>query len=116
MKIKTILAVVDVDHFQEDVKNAIAVCQSIDAHLSATVVAIDQSPYAGAYGEAAVTAWFEEREAALANLARQVETVKKMLAVTTTSEHAWNDLKIGNRSRIDIEDRDRLWFPQRNEI
>lgn len=106
MKFKTILTVVDVDHFQKDMKNAIALCQSIDAHLAATVVAVDQSPYAGAYGEAAVTAWLEEREAAVANLARQVEMVKEMLKASGLSydvtdlntEFAWADEDIAQRA------------------
>lgn len=106
MEFKTVLAVVDVDHFQEDVKNAIALCQSIDAHLSVTVVDIDQSPYAGSFGEAAVTAWLEEREAALANLVKQVETVKEVLKPSGLSydvqdlytEFAWADEDIAQRA------------------
>jgi len=106
MKFKTVLAVVDVDHLREDVENAVALCQSIDAHLSVTIIAVDQSPFVGAYGEAAVTAWLEDRERDLANLARQVETVKEMLKPSGVSyevddlytELAWVDEDIARRA------------------
>ena len=44
------------------------------------------------------------------------EPIEKMLAVAAADEHAMNDLEISDRSGIDVEDRDRLWSPERNEI
>ncbi|NLS08237.1 universal stress protein [Rhizobium sp. P32RR-XVIII] len=106
MQFKTVLAVVDADDLREDVESAVALCQSIDAHLSVTVVAIDQSPYAGSYGEAAVNAWLEDRESTLANLAGQIEAVKEMLGPSGLSyevndlytEFAWADEDIAQRA------------------
>lgn len=106
MRYKTILVPVGVNHFQEDIKNAIAVGQSAEAHLAVTVVALAAPPPVGGYAEIISAAWLEERQGDLAKLADQVEIVKDMLKTSGLSydvqdlytEFAWADEDIAKRA------------------
>ncbi|WFU13254.1 universal stress protein (plasmid) [Rhizobium sp. CB3090] len=106
MSYKTILVPVGVNHFQEDLKNAIALGQSADAHLAVTIVAMAAPPPVGGYAEIISAAWLEERQGDLAKLADQVEIVKDMLKTSGLSydaqdlytEFAWADEDIAKRA------------------
>lgn len=106
MRYKTILAPVGVNQFQEDIKNAIAVGQSAEAHLAVTVVALAAPPPVGGYAEIISAAWLEERQGDLAKLADQVEIAKDMLEASGLSydvqdlytEFAWADEDIAKRA------------------
>lgn len=106
MRYKTILTPVGVNHFQEDIRNAIAVGQSVEAHLAVTVVALAAPPPVGGYAEVISAAWLEERQGDLAKLADQVEIVKDMLKASGLSydvhdlytEFSWADEDIAKRA------------------
>ncbi len=106
MAFKTILSVIGVNHFEEDLKQAVALCQSADAHLSAMVMAMSAPPPYGDYGQAVSTAWLEEREGDIATLARPTEVVKETLKTAGLShdvqaiytEFAWADEDIALRA------------------
>ncbi|MFS8116212.1 universal stress protein [Rhizobium jaguaris] len=106
MRYKTILVPVGVNHFQEDLENAIALGQSAEAHLAVTVVALAAPPPVGAYAEVISAAWLEEREGDVAKLADQVAVAKDMLKASGLSydvqdlytEFAWADEDIARRA------------------
>ncbi|WP_087006230.1 universal stress protein [Rhizobium sullae] len=106
MRYKTILAVLGVNHFQEDLKNAIALSQAIEAHLSTVIIAMAAPPPFGSYAEAISTVWLEERQGDIDKLAEQAGTVKEMLKASGLSfdvqdiytEFAWADEDIAERA------------------
>ena len=57
MRYKTILSMIGVNDFQEDLKNAIVLAQAAEAHLSVVVIAMAAPPPIGAYVEAISPAW-----------------------------------------------------------
>lgn len=106
MRYKIILAVLGVNHFQEDLKNAIATSQSIEAHLSTVIIAMAAPSPGGSYAEVISTAWLEERQGDIEKLAKQAETAKEMLKASGLSfdvqdiytEFAWADEDVADRA------------------
>ncbi|MGO7211837.1 universal stress protein [Rhizobium ruizarguesonis] len=106
VRYKTILILLGVNHFQEDLKNAILLGQAVEAHLSVMLIAMAAPPPIGAYAETVSAAWLEERQGDIAKLADQTERVKEQLASSGLSfdvqevytEFAWADADIGQRA------------------
>ena len=78
MSIKTVLSVVDVDHFDEDLKGAIGFCETHGAHLIAMVISMGAPPI-GSY-EVISTVWVEERQREIERLADSASEIKAILA------------------------------------
>lgn len=103
---KTILTVLGVNDFQDDLKNTIATSQAIEAHLSVLVVAMAAPPPFGASQEAISAAWLEERQAGIGKLAEQTRQVEEQLASSGLSFDvqdlytggAWADEAIAERA------------------
>jgi nucleotide-binding universal stress UspA family protein len=106
MRYKTILAPVGVNHLEEDLRQAIALSETVEAHLSVLVVAMAAPPPIGGYGEVVSAAWLEEREGDIAKLAGQVEVAKDSLKRSDLScdvqdlyaEYAWAGEDIAQRA------------------
>ncbi|NKK71040.1 universal stress protein [Rhizobium leguminosarum bv. viciae] len=106
MPYKTILTVLGVNDFQDDLKNTIASGQAIEAHLSVLVVATAAPPPFGASQEAIYAAWLEERQAGIGKLAEQTRQVEEQLASSGLAfdvqdlyaEGAWADEAIAERA------------------
>ncbi|MBY3095202.1 universal stress protein [Rhizobium laguerreae] len=106
VRYKTILILLGVNRFQEDLKNAILLGQAVDAHLSVMVIAMAAPPPIGAYAETISAAWLEERQGDIAKLADQTAQVKEQLALSGLSfdvqevytEFAGADEDIGQRA------------------
>ncbi|MGO8176298.1 hypothetical protein ACC764_38885, partial [Rhizobium ruizarguesonis] len=60
MTIKTVLSVLGVNHFDDDLKGAIDFCETHGAHLTAMLISMGASPPIGSY-EVISTVWIEER-------------------------------------------------------
>ena len=106
MRYRTILSVLAVEQFQDDLKSAIALAQSAEAHLAATVVSMAAPPPVGSYAEVVSPVWLEERQSDLAKLGEQTDKAKEMLAASGLSfdvqdlytELAWADDDIARRA------------------
>jgi nucleotide-binding universal stress UspA family protein len=106
MDYRTILAVVGVNHFDEDIRNAITISQSVEAHLTAVVLAMAAPPPIGSYAEVVSAAWLEERQGDMEKLARQTDAIKAALASSGLShdvqdvytEFAWADEDVAERA------------------
>ncbi|GAC1043175.1 universal stress protein [Rhizobium sp. No.120] len=106
MRYKTILAPVGVNHWEDDLRQAIALSETVEAHLSVLVIAMAAPPPIGGFGEVVSAAWLEEREGDIAKLARQAETVKDRLKQSGLShdvqdlyaEYAWAGEDIAQRA------------------
>jgi nucleotide-binding universal stress UspA family protein len=106
MGFKTILAVVGVNQFQEDIRHAIALSQSLDAHLSTAIIAMAAPPPIGSYAEVVSVAWLEERQGDLAKLEEEAQKLKDILRSSGLShdvqelytEFAWADNDIAQRA------------------
>jgi nucleotide-binding universal stress UspA family protein len=107
MTYKTILSVIGVDNFEDDLQAAAGICMASGAHLTALVVKLAAPPPLGDYAATMSEAWLEEREKDIAELGKGVKDAKAMLARTgisfqvdsTYSEFAWADNEIGQRAR-----------------
>ncbi|MBX5031232.1 universal stress protein [Rhizobium lentis] len=103
---KTILVVLGVNDFKDDIKNAVASGQAIDAHLSVVVVAMAAPPPFGASAEEISAVWLEERGGDIAKLAEQTRHVEEQLASSGLSfdvqdlytEGAWTDEAVAERA------------------
>jgi len=106
MRYKTILAPVGVNHLEEDLRQAIALSETVEAHLSVLVVAMAAPPPIGGFGEVVSAAWLEEREGDITKLASQVEVAKDHLEQSGLSydvqdiyaEYAWAGEDIAQRA------------------
>ncbi|WP_034854390.1 universal stress protein [Sinorhizobium sojae] len=107
MTYKTILSVIGVDNFEDDLQAAADICTATGAHLTALVVKLAAPPPLGDYAATMSIAWFEERERDLSDLRRGVERAKTVLSTTGVSfqvdsiysEFAWAENEIGERAR-----------------
>ncbi|WP_434734286.1 universal stress protein (plasmid) [Rhizobium sp. YTUHZ044] len=106
MPYKTILVVLGVNDFQDDIKDAIVSGQAIGAHLSVVVAAMAAPPPFGASAEEISAVWLEERGGDIAKLAEQTRHVEEQLASSGLSfdvqdlytEGAWADEAIAERA------------------
>ena len=106
MDFRTILAPIGVTHLEKDLKNAIALGQAAEAHLTVLVVAMAAPPPIGGFGEVVSAAWLEEREGDLTKLADAVQIAKASLEQSGLSydvqdlytEYAWADEDIAQHA------------------
>lgn len=106
MRYRTILTVLGVNDFRDDLDNAIVTGQSVDAHLSVVVMAITAPPPFGAAAEMVSAVRLEEREGNLAKLAESTRQAEEQLASSGLSfdvqsictEAAWADEEIAARA------------------
>lgn len=103
MTMKTVLCVLGVNRFDEDLKTAIAFCEPRRAHLSAIVISMGPPPPIGTYGE---SVWVDMRERDMTDLTEKVSIAKDVLSKTELSfdvqevytEFAWADEDIAERA------------------
>lgn len=104
MAIKTVLSVLGVNQFHEDLKVAIDFCETHGAHLTAMVISIGATA-TGSYGLVS-TVWIEERQRDIERLAEKAADIKSILAQSETSsevveiytDFAWADEDIAERA------------------
>ncbi|MQW89768.1 universal stress protein [Sinorhizobium saheli] len=107
MAYRTILSVIGIDRFEDDLQAAADICGASNAHLSALVVKLAAPPPLGDYAATMSLAWFEERERDIAELREGVEKARRLLSNTGISfqvdsnytEFASADYAIGERAR-----------------
>jgi len=105
MTIKTVLAVLGVDHWADDLGNAEKFCESHGAHLTALVMSMGAVPAIATY-PAISTGWLDEQRREIEHLDEEVARVKAALQKTELScdvqeiytEFAWADDDIAERS------------------
>ncbi|NLS08246.1 universal stress protein [Rhizobium sp. P32RR-XVIII] len=104
MSIKTVLCILGVDRWENDIQTAVEFCEAQGAHLTALMITIGGVP-ALTY-EAASTMWLEEQQKEIDRLAEEAKAVKKNLERTALSfdvqqvytEFAWADEDIAERA------------------
>jgi hypothetical protein len=109
MTIKTVLAVLGVDHWADDLSNAVKFCEGHDAHLTALVMSMGAVPAIATY-QAISTAWLDEQQREIEHLGEEAAAVKAELRNADLSsdvqeiytEFAWVDDDIAERSLYDI--------------
>lgn len=105
MFIKTVLSVLGVDSFNEDLQGAISFCETHRAHLIAMPISMANAPPVGTY-QVVSSVWIEERERATAHLAEMAAEIKETLCRGGLSyevqeiftEFAWADIDIAERA------------------
>jgi len=105
MTIKTVLAVLGVDHWADDLSNAVKFCEGHDAHLTALVMSMGAVPAIATY-QAISTAWLDEQQREIEHLGEEAAAVKAELRNADLSsdvqeiytEFAWVDDDIAERS------------------
>lgn len=80
MAIKTVLSIIGADQSDSDVKTAVALCETAEAHLTLLVVALAAPPPIGDYAVYVSDPWYEEREKDVAKLKKRTEAVKETVA------------------------------------
>ncbi|WP_049732197.1 universal stress protein [Rhizobium ecuadorense] len=78
MTIRTVLSILGVNQFEEDLKTAIDFCGAQGAHLNALVIALGASPIIGDYN-AISPVWIEERQREINALSHKTEEIKEIL-------------------------------------
>ncbi|PDT04410.1 universal stress protein [Rhizobium chutanense] len=78
MTIRTVLSILGVNQFEEDLKTAIDFCGAQAAHLNALVIALGASPIIGDYN-AISPVWIEERQREIDALSHKTEEIKEIL-------------------------------------
>jgi len=104
VNIKTVLCILSVDRWENDIQSAVEFCEAQGAHLTALMITIGGVP-ALSY-EAASTMWLEEQQKEIDRLAEEAKAVKKALERTALSfdvqqvytEFAWADEDIAERA------------------
>jgi nucleotide-binding universal stress UspA family protein len=107
MRYKTILTVIGVDRFEDDLKAAADICMAGGAYLSVLVVKLAALPPIGDYGATFSVDWVEARENDIAELNASVDAARALLSGTGISfqvdgrysEFARADNDIGARAR-----------------
>ncbi|PDT15188.1 universal stress protein [Rhizobium sp. J15] len=105
MTIRTVLSILSVNQFEEDLKSAIDFCGAHGAHLNAMLISLGAPPMIGDY-HAVSTVWIEERQREIDALSQKTEEIKEILAQSDTShevqdvytEFAWADEDIAERA------------------
>jgi nucleotide-binding universal stress UspA family protein len=85
MTIRTVLSVLGVKHFHEDLKGAIDFCETRGAHLTALLVSMGMAATSGTYEAAVSTAWIEERQREIDTLSKKAEELRAILGRSETS-------------------------------
>ncbi|MFS8116055.1 universal stress protein [Rhizobium jaguaris] len=105
MTIKTVLSVLDVNRFDNDLKSAVDFCQAHGAHLTALVVSLCTAAPVGAYNVLSAV-WLEDRQREIDALAEKAASIRASLGSSETSydvqevytESAWADQDIAERA------------------
>lgn len=106
MSIKTVLSILDVNQFNDDLKGAVDFCQSRDAHLTVLIISMSATPPHSAYDALSVTR-LNERQRELDSLTEKASDIRSQLSGNTAScdvqevytEFAWADEDIAERAR-----------------
>lgn len=107
MTFKTVLAVTGADLGTDDLKQAIALCEEVGAHLSVLAVSFAAPPPIGEYAAVVSDAWMQERREDLERLRACAASATALLASSSVSsdisseypEEASADEAIGRRAR-----------------
>lgn len=105
MSIKTVLSILDVNQFNDDLKGAVDFCQSRHAHLTALVIAMCATPHFSSYETLSNRLDRRLRETeTLTEKACDLRTLLKGNAVSYDvqeiyTEYAWADEDIAERAR-----------------
>ncbi|MBX4998953.1 universal stress protein, partial [Rhizobium lentis] len=78
MTIRTVLSILSVDQFEEDLKAAIDFCGAHGAHLNALVIALGTPPMIGGYSTVS-SVWIDERQREIDALSEKTEEIKAIL-------------------------------------
>lgn len=105
MAIRTVLSILSVDQFEEDLKAAIDFCGSRGAHLTALVISLGAPPMVSEYNVVS-TAWIDERQREIETLAQKTLDIRAILDESEISyevqdvytEFAWADQDIAERA------------------
>ncbi|MBX4958164.1 universal stress protein [Rhizobium lentis] len=105
MTIRTVLSILSVDQFEEDLKAAIDFCGAHGAHLNALVIALGAAPLIGDYNVISPV-WIEERQCEIDALSQKTDEIKEILERSEIScevqdvytEFAWVDEDIAERA------------------
>jgi nucleotide-binding universal stress UspA family protein len=105
MSIKTVLSILDVSQFKDDLKGAVDFCQRHGAHLTALVVSMCATPPLTTY-DALSTIRLDERQREIDRLTEKAADIKTLLSGSTSSydvqeiytEFAWADDDIAERA------------------
>ncbi|MBX5135359.1 universal stress protein [Rhizobium lentis] len=105
MTIRTVLSILSVDQFEEDLKAAIDFCGAHGAHLNALVIALGAAPLIGDYNVISPV-WIEERQREIDALSEKTDELKTILGRSEISyevqdvytEFAWADEDIAERA------------------
>ncbi len=107
MTFKTVLAVTGADLATEDLKQAVALCEEVGAHLAVLAVALAAPPPIGEYAAVVSDVWLQERREDLERLRICTASATALLASSAVSsdisseypEEASADEMIGRRAR-----------------
>ncbi|WP_064696270.1 universal stress protein [Rhizobium aegyptiacum] len=105
MAIRTVLSILSVHQFEEDLKTAIDFCGAHGAHLNALVIALGAAPIIGDYNVISPV-WIEERQREIDALSDKAAEIKDILDLSEIShevqgvytEFAWADEDIAERA------------------
>ncbi|ARQ12532.1 universal stress protein A (plasmid) [Rhizobium etli] len=105
MTIRTVLNIVSVNQFEEDLKTAVDFCGAHGAHLNAMVISLGAPPMIGEYN-AISTVWIEERQREIDALSEKTDEIKTILGRSGISyevqdvytEFAWAGEDIAERA------------------
>ena len=105
MTIRTVLNILSVNQFEEDLKTAVDFCGAHGAHLNAMVISLGAPPMIGEYN-AISTVWIEERQREIDALSEKTDEIKTILGRSGISyevqdvytEFAWADEDIAERA------------------
>lgn len=79
MTIRTVLSILSVNQFEEDLKAAIDFCGAQGAHLNAVVIALGAAPIIGDYNVISPV-WIEERQREIDALSEKTDEIKTILS------------------------------------
>jgi nucleotide-binding universal stress UspA family protein len=85
---RTVLSILDVDNFKEDIAAAINYCEADKAHLVAVVVALAPPPPIGEFTVVASGGWLQQRESDSANLAQKLKEIEAAISKSGISGEA----------------------------
>ncbi|MGG7539442.1 universal stress protein [Rhizobium sp. 12,4] len=105
MTIRTVLSILSVHQFEEDLKTAIDFCSAHGAHLNALVISLGTAPTIGNYNTIS-SVWLEERQREIDALSDKAAEIKDILDRSEISyevqdvytEFAWADEDIAERA------------------
>ncbi|MBW9114731.1 universal stress protein [Rhizobium cauense] len=105
MSIKTVMCVLSVDRWDQDIKSGIEFCETQGAHMTALVICMGGVPAIATY-EAISTAWLDEQRREIDRLREETKAVKEVLDRTELSfdvqeiytEFAWAEEDIAKHA------------------